>query len=238
MRSDRASALGAFIQLRGHPAMRGLARAQAHLGGFAFWNSHTSGLGKQEISETQILELQFIQSAPIRRSHREAFRLFRRLRRRGWTSASALAVTVRIGRQIQQDVFANERRQVDRLRSTKLGVQSEIPDFDDVGELLQTGHANHLDWLRERAVSPERTVGDTDIERIAQWSRADGAFFRQLRDGAFLLAFEVETLGSDLSEMNFHDLNFLVKAVATGGGTNFAMSPPRRAISFTILELK
>jgi hypothetical protein len=57
MRGDRASALGAFVQLRGDPAMRGLARAQAHLGGFAFWNSHTSGLGKQEISETQILEL-------------------------------------------------------------------------------------------------------------------------------------------------------------------------------------
>ena len=57
MRGDGASALGALVQLRGDPAMRGLARAEAHLGGFAFWNSHTSGLGKQEISETQILEL-------------------------------------------------------------------------------------------------------------------------------------------------------------------------------------
>src|SRR3954452_22133294 len=40
MRRYRASALGAFVQLRGLPAMRGLARAQPHLRSFAFGNSH------------------------------------------------------------------------------------------------------------------------------------------------------------------------------------------------------
>src|SRR4051794_37491025 len=35
-----AAALGAAIELRRVPAIRGLARAQAHLGHFAFWNSH------------------------------------------------------------------------------------------------------------------------------------------------------------------------------------------------------
>jgi hypothetical protein len=37
---DPAPALAAFAQLAGVPAVGGLARAQAHLRGFAFWDSH------------------------------------------------------------------------------------------------------------------------------------------------------------------------------------------------------
>lgn len=53
VRSHAASALGTFIQLWRLPAVRGLARAKAHLGCFAFRNSHTSGSQKQEIMERQ-----------------------------------------------------------------------------------------------------------------------------------------------------------------------------------------
>lgn len=45
MRGDRAPALRAFIELRRLPAVRRLARAQAHLRSFTFGNSHK---GKQE----------------------------------------------------------------------------------------------------------------------------------------------------------------------------------------------
>ena len=51
VRSDGAAALRAFIELRRLPAMRSLARAQPHLRGFAFWDSHKSGSGKQEIAQ-------------------------------------------------------------------------------------------------------------------------------------------------------------------------------------------
>jgi hypothetical protein len=37
---DRAAALRAFAELRRVPAVRRFARAQAHLRGFAFWDSH------------------------------------------------------------------------------------------------------------------------------------------------------------------------------------------------------
>jgi len=40
VRRDAAAALAAFAQLAGVPAVCGLARAQAHLRGFAFWDSH------------------------------------------------------------------------------------------------------------------------------------------------------------------------------------------------------
>ena len=40
MAGDRAAALLTLRQLGTMPSIGGLARAQAHLGGFAFWNSH------------------------------------------------------------------------------------------------------------------------------------------------------------------------------------------------------
>src|SRR5437588_8552082 len=46
VRGDGAPALGAFIKLRRLPAVRRLARAQAHLRSFTFRNSHKKGSRK------------------------------------------------------------------------------------------------------------------------------------------------------------------------------------------------
>jgi hypothetical protein len=40
MRLDGAAALAALVELGGVKAIGGFARAQPHLGHFAFWNSH------------------------------------------------------------------------------------------------------------------------------------------------------------------------------------------------------
>ena len=74
MRGDSAAALRALVQLRSYPTMRCLACAQPHLRDFAFWNSHKSGLGKQEIFERQqgsgnrqpLSQLELVQRTPIR----------------------------------------------------------------------------------------------------------------------------------------------------------------------------
>src|ERR1700716_1527265 len=50
MRGDGSTALRALVQLRCLPAMRGLARAQAHLRNFSFGNSHKKGSRKAGIS--------------------------------------------------------------------------------------------------------------------------------------------------------------------------------------------
>lgn len=42
MGGDRAAALGALVQFPGMPGIGRLARTQAHLRGFAFWDSHGS----------------------------------------------------------------------------------------------------------------------------------------------------------------------------------------------------
>jgi hypothetical protein len=40
VRGNSAPALGAFVQMRSMPAVCRFARAQSHLGCFAFWDSH------------------------------------------------------------------------------------------------------------------------------------------------------------------------------------------------------
>jgi hypothetical protein len=46
VRGDGASALGAFVEMRSTPPVRCFARAQSHLGCFAFWDSHGRCLPK------------------------------------------------------------------------------------------------------------------------------------------------------------------------------------------------
>jgi hypothetical protein len=48
VRLNRAPALRALVQHRRVPPVRRLARAQPHLGRFAFWNSHTKRATKAE----------------------------------------------------------------------------------------------------------------------------------------------------------------------------------------------
>ena len=65
-------------------------------------------------------------------------------------------------------------------------------------------------------------------------------------DGAIFLPFKVEALGWNLLQMYFHSqnlskiyqLNFLLSALATQTGTKADTSPRRRAISFTMRELR
>jgi len=51
---DGAAALRTLAKLRPMPAVRRFARAQPHLRRFTFWDSHLSGLGKQENRKTQM----------------------------------------------------------------------------------------------------------------------------------------------------------------------------------------
>ena len=53
MRRDGAAALRAFVQLRRLPAKGRFARAQAHLRGFAFGNSHGERLRKHRFGKKQ-----------------------------------------------------------------------------------------------------------------------------------------------------------------------------------------
>ena len=187
------------------------------------------------------LQLQLIERAPIglaRFFHRFVhFRSWRLIVRRG-ADAAAVAIAMRIGRQIEQEIFPNERCQIDRFRSAEFMMDREIRNLDRVHETFETGNAGQFDRLRERATGPERAFGNPEIERVSQRTGANDFVPLELGDWAILLAFQVEAVGWNLSQMNFHFPNFRAKAAATTAGTKAAISPPSRAISFTIRELK
>ena len=187
VRSDRAAALRAFIELRRLPAMRCLARAQAHLRGFAFWNSHKSGSGKQEIRKRQMAQGSAVRSGCLASAARileyceraaiylRSFNLSSALQSGGRSSSTALssaflilrrrthpaafAIAMRIGRQIKQDIFAQKRRQIDSFRSVQFGVHRKSRTSIS-NEIFPDTRRNALRPVASSPVGPERTLGN------------------------------------------------------------------------------
>src|SRR2546423_2245009 len=173
VRWDGAAALRAFVEVRRLPAMRSLARAQAHLRSFAFWNSHKSESGKQEIEIRQqgsdfriqrnpaardpnlkpepffLLQLQLIQCAPVRRTRFEHLLFWRILDRgRHRANAAALAIAMRIRRQVEQNIFAQKGREIDFLGTSEFDVHGEIFHVNIEREWFEAPHTMQFDWLR------------------------------------------------------------------------------------------
>jgi hypothetical protein len=69
---------------------------------------------------------------------------------------------------------------------------------------FETANASKLDRLSERASGPDRPLGDSQVERITQRSGAADIFLGEFGNLAFFLALEMQTVGVNLSEMDFH----------------------------------
>jgi len=67
VRRHGAAALRAFIQVRRMPAVRRPACPQAHLGRFAFWNSHGRRLSKHGFCEKQPPARGFAKSQAVKK---------------------------------------------------------------------------------------------------------------------------------------------------------------------------
>src|SRR4029434_6144426 len=76
--------------------------------------------------------------------------------------------------------------------------------FDVERKRLQAADATQLDRLRQRTVCPERTFGNPDVEGIAKRSCATRLFGIELRNGTIFLAFQMQSFGRYLAQMNFH----------------------------------
>ena len=140
--------------------------------------------------------------------------------------------------QIQKNVFPHERRKINRLRAVQFGMNRKRRRLDVVNKFFETTNASQLDRLNKRAVRPERTFRNADVDLVFHRPEAVDSFRFQFRNEAIFFAFEVQALGGNLLQMDFHFLNFFPSALATMPGTNFETSPPSRAISFTNRELK
>jgi len=111
---------------------------------------------------------------------------------------------MRMRRQVQQDIFAQMWREIDHLRPGQIEVDRKSFCFDIEWKRIETPDAPKLDRLHERASRPERSLGDSQVERIPQRSGAADILRGEIGDGAFFLALEMQAVGVNLPEMNFH----------------------------------
>ena len=111
---------------------------------------------------------------------------------------------MRVGRQIQQDILAHERRDIDVLRAVQFGMERERRNLDFVVELFETGHAAQLNRLRNRSIGPKRAIGNAEVETVTH--RADAPNFRRcdVAERTIFFADEMQTFRRDLVQMNFH----------------------------------
>src|SRR2546423_9968794 len=101
-------------------------------------------------------------------------------------------------------------------------------DFET--EWLQASHAFELDRLSEVAGHPKRAFGDSEIERVTQRPGANDVFRGQLWNWAFLFALEMQALGLDLPEMDFHGANSIIGGRLCQTPVGFGVSQKRPTI--------
>jgi len=109
-----------------------------------------------------------------------------------------------VGGEIQQNVFTHIGREIDQLRTGQLMMDRERGHFDIESEWLEAAHAFQFDRLDKMAGYPKRAFRNPEVQRITQRSHTNDIFRRQIGNRTFFFAFEVQTVGLDLAEMDFH----------------------------------
>ncbi len=83
-------------------------------------------------------------------------------------------------------------------------MQGESFRLDFEGKGFETADALELDRLSDLATGPQCAFRNSHVERIAERSGAADIFCCKIGDRRFFLAFEMHTVGMNLSEMDFH----------------------------------
>ena len=73
---------------------------------------------------------------------------------------------MRMRRQVQQDIFADIGREIDYLRPGQIEVDRKSLCLDIEWKRLKASDAAKLDRLRKRASRPERSLGNSQVQRI------------------------------------------------------------------------
>src|SRR3954464_4578015 len=114
----------------------------------------------------------------------------------------------------------------------------ERVNLDVVREWLEAADALQFHRLGKCPGNPKGPFRNPEIQGVTQWPGANDAFRGQFGNGTYLFSFKMEPVGLNLAQVNFHDFNLRARASATRGGTKPVTSPPSRAISLTMRELR
>ena len=80
----------------------------------------------------------------------------------------------------------------------------ERRDFDLVHEFFETANAGELDGLQQGAIRSQSTFSHSDVEAVSHRAGATDTFRLQLRNETIFFAFQMQSFGRDLLEVNFH----------------------------------
>jgi len=101
--------------------------------------------------------LQFVEGAPSSGSLLWTVFGFAAFHRRHRANTSTFAIAMGISRQIEQNVFAQEWREIDLFRASYLNMDGEVRNLDLEGESLKAAHATKFNRLGQLAIRPKRT---------------------------------------------------------------------------------
>jgi hypothetical protein len=153
---------------------------------------------------TSTVQLQLIQGAPIRFLlciFLHSLQLF------PLANAIAISVAAWMGWQVEQEVLAYKRREIDRLWPMQFSVHGKCGHLNFVYKFLQARYATQLNWLGKRASCPKRASGNAQFDVVMQPTSATNSLCFEVMDRASLVAVQVQTLWRNLFEMNFHASN-------------------------------
>ncbi len=135
-----------------------------------------------------------------------------------------------MGRQGEENIFADFLRQVHELARPKLHLGGETGHAHRVRELRQAAHALQLQIRLHGAGGKEAAFGNADIERVTDRAQSPHERVMKIENVALLLPFQVERPPErDLVEMNFHNLRGGAKKGC--GVRRFSRARPRGRIS-------
>lgn len=107
-------------------------------------------------------------------------------------------------RQVQQNIFANVRGEIDDLGPGQFMMNRKGFHCDIERKRLEATHAFQFDRLRKHPCHPQSAFRDAEVERITERAGADDTFRSEIGNRAFLLTLEMEAVGLNLAEMDFH----------------------------------
>src|SRR3954452_11584035 len=113
-----------------------------------------------------------------------------------------MPIAMRIRWQIEQNVFAHLRGEIDQLRPAEFRVHGEHRHLYGVHETPETRHACQLNRLREMTVRPQRAFCNSDIDRVTERPGARDLLVLDITDRAIFLALKMQSFVGNLAEMD------------------------------------
>ena len=124
---------------------------------------------------------------------------------------------MRMGRKIKQNVFSHVRGEIDQLGTRQFLVDGERGTSMSKGNgSRHRTHFNSTGWASV-PVTHRAPSEIPEVQRVAERPSADDTFRGELGNRTLFFALEMQAIGLDMPEMDFHDANPSMEGVRQTG---------------------